>query len=571
MAFEMEPENDTTPQDLGVLSSGPTGGGSVNLIVQSNGSQSSDTDLFSFSHSVGETLIDFELTIQLTPSGYGGEQSYWETFFIELAPGAGLYGDTVRVEVGRTAGEDRSTHEYSYEESYRVSYSDYSNHEFEHGVNYETDTLDSVTVHWYVDQDHNVGDAKFSIYTDYIITAPDADAIGYSSFEITLGSSVAPTQVSLATLSYGGESGAMSTITASVTLSDDIVGLHPLTEDLTVDWQVVPAFSNSASPEDFAGGEYPSGQVTIEAGQSSASLSFELADDTIVEPNEQFYLVISNPSIEGPSIEIGTASLTGTIFDNDTGPGPDVVTGSDGKDTFDGGRGKDILIGHGGADTLLGGRGDDTLWGGAGKDRLDGGKGADTADYWEKTGAVEVTLDKATLVQVKVGGKAEDKIRNIESVNGGFAGDRLTGDSLANKLKGNAGKDTLIGGGGEDTLVGGMGKDRLEGGTGEDVFVFNVALNRSKVDTIVDFNREDDTIRLDNAVFEALGSRGALKGKAFYKSADGLAHDGSDRIIYETDTGKLFYDEDGTGDAMAVQFAVLRGAPDLGRADFVIV
>ena len=34
------------------------------------------------------------------------------------------------------------------------------------------------------------------------------------------------------------------------------------------------------------------------------------------------------------------------------------------------------------------------------------------------------------------------------------------------------------------------------------------------------------------------------------------------QIVYETDTGKLFYDADGEGGKKAVQFAVLEGKPE---------
>ena len=53
-----------------------------------------------------------------------------------------------------------------------------------------------------------------------------------------------------------------------------------------------------------------------------------------------------------------------------------------------------------------------------------------------------------------------------------------------------------------------------------------------------------DTIRLENAIFSGLGN-GALAGSAFVSNTSGNAADASDRIIYEKDTGKLFFDKDG--------------------------
>ncbi|MCC6984658.1 MAG: hypothetical protein IT535_15445 [Bauldia sp.] len=211
------------------------------------------------------------------------------------------------------------------------------------------------------------------------------------------------------------------------------------------------------------------------------------------------------------------------------------------------------------ANTLTGNGGDDVLAGLGGNDILDGGAGNDTADYKEKTASVEVTLNGATAVTVKVGGKAEDTIKNIEKILGGQANDRLTGDSLANSLFGNAG---------DDVLNGGLGKDILTGGAGRDTFVFSTALSSGNVDQIADFSVADDTIHLDDAAFKALKA-GALSQAAFWTGA--AAHDADDRIIYNAKTGALLYDADGNGRGAAVQFATVSPNLALTHADFYVV
>lgn len=50
---------------------------------------------------------------------------------------------------------------------------------------------------------------------------------------------------------------------------------------------------------------------------------------------------------------------------------------------------------------------------------------------------------------------------------------------------------------------------------------------------------------------------GALNTATFWKSTTGLAHDGNDRIIYETDTGWLNYDSNGSAAGGAVHIAKL--------------
>jgi serralysin len=42
-------------------------------------------------------------------------------------------------------------------------------------------------------------------------------------------------------------------------------------------------------------------------------------------------------------------------------------------------------------------------------------------------------------------------------------------------------------------------------------------------------------------------------------------------VIYETDTGKLFYDADGKGGAAKVHFATLNAGLNLTSADFFVV
>ncbi|MCA3284340.1 MAG: hypothetical protein ING16_15875, partial [Roseomonas sp.] len=160
----------------------------------------------------------------------------------------------------------------------------------------------------------------------------------------------------------------------------------------------------------------------------------------------------------------------------------------------------------------------------------------------------------------------------VENVTGDIVGQAfsITGNSLANALAGAGQADTLNGGGGTDTLAGGLGADSLFGGTGRDQFVFNSALDAANVDRISDYSTTDDTIVLDDAVFTALGSPGTLAAGAF--KAGAAATDADDRIIYNTSTGALLYDADGSGSGLAIQFATLSGLTGtLNAAEFIII
>ncbi|ANW01540.1 CAP domain-containing protein [Bradyrhizobium icense] len=147
--------------------------------------------------------------------------------------------------------------------------------------------------------------------------------------------------------------------------------------------------------------------------------------------------------------------------------------------------------------------------------------------------------------------------------------DRLEGGSGRDYLYGSTGDDTLIGGNGNDRLYGGAGRDVLTGGANQDSFVFDTSLGAWNIDKITDFSTVDDTIRLDNAIFKAFGWNGTMPSSAFYTGA--AAHDSTDRIIYNSDTGALSYDPDGTGSAAAVQFAELSTKLALTSYDFLII
>ena len=144
----------------------------------------------------------------------------------------------------------------------------------------------------------------------------------------------------------------------------------------------------------------------------------------------------------------------------------------------------------------------------------------------------------------------------------------VAGDDV---LNGGGGDDFIYGGGGNDLLIGGEGSDRLKGGSGSDTFRFDAAPGDTNIDTILDFNPGQDRIELARAVMSALGTVGALAAAAFYQSADGMAHDDTDRILYNTTGGQLWYDADGNGGTVAVQLAQLSAGLDLSADNFWVI
>ncbi len=255
----------------------------------------------------------------------------------------------------------------------------------------------------------------------------------------------------------------------------------------------------------------------------------------------------------------GNDNLTG-------GSGNDNLSGGSGNDSLHGYGGNDIIMGEGGNDSLYGGAGSDNLNGGAGNDLIDGGEGSDFATY----SGISNLVVNLSLTGAQATGQGIDTLLHIENITSGSGNDRLRGNASANNLSAGVGNDSLNGGAGNDNLSGGAGNDILTGGTGADSFIFNSLLHTNNVDRISDFNVVSDTMRLDNTIFAGL-IEGVLSTATFRANTTGLAADSTDRIIYETDTGKVFFDADGNGSGARVLFATLTPSLAVTNLDFLIV
>ncbi|MFA4969997.1 MAG: M10 family metallopeptidase C-terminal domain-containing protein [Sulfuritalea sp.] len=173
-----------------------------------------------------------------------------------------------------------------------------------------------------------------------------------------------------------------------------------------------------------------------------------------------------------------------------------------------------------------------------------------------------------------------------------------TGNSLGNVINGNTGSNLLTGAEGNDTLNGGSGSDTLAGGSGSDFYVIE---NLANVDTIADFSPVDDTLLLTGSDFTIYLVPTAIApppptpppsppGPAepppappppteppppvtpppyglagLIVSVEALDADGL--ILYDHNTGALYFDADGGGAIAAVQFATLSGAPAITLAN----
>ena len=157
------------------------------------------------------------------------------------------------------------------------------------------------------------------------------------------------------------------------------------------------------------------------------------------------------------------------------------------------------------------------------------------------------------------GGHADgDILVNIENLIGSRFDDSLTGNALAN---------VLSGGGGDDRLNGGAGHDTLTGGLGSDTFVLTRLAASS--DTITDFEVGVDTLEISASTGGLAAD--TLDPARFAFNAAGTAGDLDDRFVYNTTTGELIFDRNGSDPGGNTVIAILQGIPTFTAGDILIV
>jgi serralysin len=224
--------------------------------------------------------------------------------------------------------------------------------------------------------------------------------------------------------------------------------------------------------------------------------------------------------------------------------------GTSRSEAITGGTGDDTISAGAGSDSVHGGAGCDDLRGDAGQDKVYGGDGNDTAHGGAQND--------------KVYGEAGDDL-----IYGDSGNDFLWGGAGNDNVAGGAGRDALLGGDGDDRLNGGTGLDILVGGAGNDSFVFDVAAISTNADKISDFTVSEDKILLSHDIFADIGPVGALSSSLFALSNAPGASD--DRIIYNSNTGGLYYDPTGGSHNDATLIVTLTNHPTNLTADDIVV
>ena len=241
-----------------------------------------------------------------------------------------------------------------------------------------------------------------------------------------------------------------------------------------------------------------------------------------------------------------------------------------------------LLTGNAGTNTITGTAQSDLIDGKAGTDLLYGGNGSDiylinattehTAAEIIDNGTsgideLRFTANSASTLILHAGDTGLEKVVigtgvSEFAVTTGTAAVNINATNIVNgiSITGNNGANTLIGTAYNDSFIGNNGNDTLTGGGGTDQFMFSYAPNSSSNrDTITDFQLNTDKLVFSLSIFSGLGSTaGALNSNQFLSAAGAItATDADDRLIYNSTTGILYYDQDGVGGVTAIQVALL--------------
>ena len=271
-------------------------------------------------------------------------------------------------------------------------------------------------------------------------------------------------------------------------------GIYLLIED-TVTGQVISVKGQFNSNSDF-GLE----SIVFGRGLDGTPVSQDLGNGQIVD-------VIVPHTINKSEIT-SLAVYRGTDSD-------DVLTGTNGAETFYGSKNDDLLAGHTGDDTYIyySGDGNDVIFdfpqgGTTGFDRLElRDLNRDDIELWRTQSDLTV-YDKTTGQQIRISRQYDTPSLNpgIEELE--FANGEILNKTQLRDLaiyKGTDGDDTLFGTTKDEVFDGGLGDDLIDGFTGADTYIYRLGDGN---DTIRDFpflpSDVNDTLHLVDMTFDQL-------------------------------------------------------------------
>ena len=313
------------------------------------------------------------------------------------------------------------------------------------------------------------------------------------------------------------------------------------------------------------------------------------------------------------------------------GGGNDTIYGSSVFDDIQGGDGNDTIYVAGGyntANSIAGGAGDDTIHVHSfdALNTITGGAGTDTVDYSYLESNLTVSLSQSFVgvlhgaaqgdtisgVETLIGSSIDDVFSftgtasgsGVTTVNGDDGNDTFsfgTGATFGGLVDGGAGTDTLVLGASAntvtvanvETITGGALEDTITiqngsnvvvtGGTYSDTLTLDGSSHVVRYTSLGDlgdiingYAKASDALLFDSSVFLGDGgdifggSNNTLSNLEYFHSGSGMvASDGASVFFFQdTDTGKLYYDADGSDGASAAVL-VADFDSDLEVSDFI--
>ncbi|MCF3576141.1 calcium-binding protein [Planktothrix agardhii] len=315
-----------------------------------------------------------------------------------------------------------------------------------------------------------------------------------------------------------------------------------------------------------------SGADQLKGGTGNDTYVVDNTGDVVTELASQGTDLIQSSVTYTLPANVEDLTLTGTTAINGTGNTlANIITGNTANN---------ILNGSSGADQLKGGTGNDTYV-------VD-----NTGDVVTELASQGTDLIQSSVTYTLPANVEDLTLTGTTAINGtgNTLANTVTGNTANNILNGGTGNDNLIGGSGTDQLLGSdgndslsgdAGNDTLTGGLGADKFIYNTnaafTTTAVGVDTITDFNiSQTDQIVLDKTTFTSISSAagtGFSVASEFAKvTSDALAATSAADIVYNTTTGGLFYNQNGTaaGLGTGAQFLTLTNKPALTATQFLI-
>jgi hypothetical protein len=231
--------------------------------------------------------------------------------------------------------------------------------------------------------------------------------------------------------------------TASLTVKLSTATITPV----SVRWETYSRYADGENEAD-SGSDYrsSSGDLTFAPGELTKTISIPIVNDSWNEPDERFYVQLTNPSnaILVPGETAAAITISDTWEAKDPFPSK-TITLPDSVENLTLANEPMIAV------TVKGNNNDNIITINDGFNMiLDGLFGTDTISCAPSPNAVTVSL--AVDGSEFINGWGNHQIRNFEDIIGSGFNDTITGGFRANQIRGGAGKDTLTGGGGPDTF-----------------------------------------------------------------------------------------------------------------------